>query len=342
MSGRRRPAAFDIEEAEFVGGSEAAGRDPFEEETADGTDEVAADPALARRRRGVRWSALLAAGVSGLVSIAIAFSVQRMISELFARFPVLGWVALALAILAALGFAGLMIRELVGLFLIRRIERLRRRAADALADDDRKAALSVLGELIALYEGRPTTARGRNALRQHMGEIIDGRDLIELAEHEILAPLDREAVRLVVASAKRVAAVTALSPRALVDLAYVAIEALGLVRRLALVYGGRPGTLGFLRVTRHAVAHLAVTGGMAAGDSLIHEVVGRSLASRLSARLGEGVVNGLMTARLGLATIDVIRPLPFSGVRRPRVNDVVGELAKLAPGAGAKGEAKRA
>jgi putative membrane protein len=161
-----------------------------------------------------------------------------------------------------------------------------------------------------------------------MGEIIDGRDLIELAEHEILVALDRRALAAVVASAKRVAAVTALSPRALVDVSYVAFEALGLVRRLAGIYGGRPGTLGFLRVLRHAVAHLAVTGGMAAGDSLIQEIVGQGLASRLSAKLGEGVVNGLMTARLGLAAIDVIRPLPFSAVRRPRVADVLKAVTK--------------
>jgi putative membrane protein len=67
---------------------------------------------------------------------------------------------------------------------------------------------------------------------------------------------------------------------------------------------------------------------MAAGDSLIQEIVGQGLASRLSAKLGEGVVNGLMTARLGLAAIDVIRPLPFSAVRRPRVADVLKAVTK--------------
>ncbi|MEM0909208.1 MAG: TIGR01620 family protein, partial [Pseudomonadota bacterium] len=158
-----------------------------------------------------------------------------------------------------------------------------------------------------------------------------GRDLIGLGEREVLTNLDREAIRAVVSTARRVAAVTALSPRALVDLAYVMFAALSLVRRIAVIYGGRPGTLGFLRVLRHAVAQLAVTGGMAAGDSLVGEVVGGSLAAKLSAKLGEGIVNGLMTARLGLATLDVLRPLPFQATRRPRVNDILGEIARIAP-----------
>ena len=99
---------------------------------------------------------------------------------------------------------------------------------------------------------------------------------------------------------------------------FVLITALGLVRKLALLYGGRPGTLGLITLMRHAVSHLALTGGMAASDSLIQQMIGHGLAAKLSARLGEGVLNGLLTARLGLAAIEVIRPLPFTALRRPR------------------------
>ncbi|MEO1105262.1 MAG: TIGR01620 family protein, partial [Pseudomonadota bacterium] len=239
--------------------------------------------------------------------------------------------ALVLAVLTAVGLHGMVLREWLAMRRLKEVEALRRRADIAVAEDDRKKALSVLNDLISLYADRPQTARGRQALKGHMREIIDGRDLIGLGEREVLAPLDREAVRLIVGSSRRVAAVTALSPRALVDIAYVVFEALSLVRRLAVCYGGRPGIMGFFRVLRHAIAHLAVTGGMAAGDSLIGEVLGQGLAAKLSAKLGEGVINGLMTARLGLAALDVIRPLPFEGTRRPRVKDVLVEISRITP-----------
>ena len=67
-----------------------------------------------------------------------------------------------------------------------------------------------------------------------------------------------------------------------------------------------------------------MTGGMAASDSLVQQVLGHGLAAKLSQRLGEGVLNGLLTARLGLAAIDVTRPLPFTALPRP----VLGDLAK--------------
>ena len=71
------------------------------------------------------------------------------------------------------------------------------------------------------------------------------------------------------------------------------INALRMVRQLAVLYGGRPGALGMLRLFRQVVSHLAVTGGVGVADGVVQQVVGHGLAARLSARLGEGMINGL-------------------------------------------------
>ena len=76
-------------------------------------------------------------------------------------------------------------------------------------------------------------------------------------------------------------------------------------------------------------ANVATTGAIALGDSLIQQIVGHGLAARLSAKLGEGVVNGLLTARIGIAAIDVCRPMPFIGEKRPGVSDFLSELVRL-------------
>jgi putative membrane protein len=137
---------------------------------------------------------------------------------------------------------------------------------------------------------------------------------------------------LVAAAAKRVSVVTAVSPRAAVDLIFVLITVLALVRRLADLYGARPSALGRLRLLRLAIAHLAVTGGIAATDSLIQQVLGHGVAAKLSARLGEGVLNGFLTARLGLAAIEVARPLPFAALPKPRLADLTADLLRRRPG----------
>ena len=116
---------------------------------------------------------------------------------------------------------------------------------------------------------------------------------------------------------------------------FVLWECVRLIRRIAGVYGGRPGTLGLFRLLKAVVSHLAVTGSIAVGDTLLQQFVGHGLAGRLSTKLGEGVVNGLMTARIGLSAMDVCRPLPFLKEERPRLKDLAGDLANFRGGSGA-------
>lgn len=269
-------------------------------------------------------------GFGGLISLAFGLAIDSLIRDLFTRTDWLGWLAVGLAALAVLGLLGLLLREVLSLMRIAKIDALRTNLVNAANADDAKGAQRGLSELMMLYQDRPETARGRQSLSAHMREVIDGRDLIILAERDLLAPLDLEATRIVMNSAKRVSLVTAISPRALVDLLAVLFENIRVIRRLSALYGGRPGTLGFVRLARHVVAHLALTGGMAAGDSLVSQVLGHGLAARLSARLGEGVINGLLTARIGIAAIAVCRPAPFVDTNGPTVSDFMSELISTA------------
>jgi len=317
----RKPAAFDLDEVRY----EAEDLYPAE-------DSAPAVPIPPRPRR--RWLALLFSAVGGLILLAVGFAVDALVRNLFERAVALGWVALALAALAVIALIALIVREMVALLRLQRIARIHARAAAAAADDNGAEALAVVAELTGLYRGRPETSRGRSELARQRGEIIDGRDLIGLAETQLLVGFDRTAKRMIMDSSKRVAVVTAISPRALVDIVFVGAEVLRLIRRLATLYGGRPGTLGFLRLARATVTHLAVTGGMAAGDSLVQQILGHGIAARLSARLGEGVVNGLLTARIGIAAVEVCRPLPFVTVAPPRLADVMSALRSTAQDVG--------
>jgi putative membrane protein len=179
---------------------------------------------------------------------------------------------------------------------------------------------------MALYADRPDLAPGRRATEARVDDVIDGRDRLVLAEADLLAPLDAAARRLVSDAAARVSVVTAVSPRAAIDVIFVVVATLGLIRRLAALYGGRPGFMGLARLTRLVLTHLAVTGSIAVGDGLAQQLIGHGLAAKLSARLGEGVINGLLTARVGVAAIDVCRPLPFLERRRPQISEIMAGI----------------
>jgi putative membrane protein len=61
-------------------------------------------------------------------------------------------------------------------------------------------------------------------------------------------------------------------------------------------------------------------------------MLGHGIAAKLSQRLGEGVLNGLLTARLGLAAIDVTRPLPFTALPRPALAGLAKDLLRKRDG----------
>lgn len=285
-------------------------------------------PAAPLARRRWPWARLLWSALGGLLMLALGLGITNLVEDLFVRSRWLGWIGLALAASAALALVVVAVREVVGVMRLATVENLRMRAADVIALDDRLAAQALLSDLLAFARGAPRLARGRTALEAHARDIIDGADLVRLAERELMPPLDEEARRLVAAAAKRVSVVTAVSPRAVVDMAFVLVTALRLIRALAELYGGRPGAIGLMRLVRLVVTHLAVTGGMSAGDSILQQMLGHGVAAKVSARLGEGVLNGLLTARLGLAAIEVARPLPFAALRAPSITELAGGLLR--------------
>ena len=331
----RRPAAFRLDDPRVV----VKDADDGASRLARGTIHITPqpDPSLlpvpldeppAALKRRSWWGTVLWSSLGGLVLLGAGLGVTNLIEDLSVRSQGLGWFGAVLAAAALLALIVIIGREALGLMRLATIEKLHLRATATIASDNRAEADTIVNDLLKLAQNNPRLAKARATLVSHHDDIIDGADMLRLAERELMTPLDQEARRLVSVAAQRVSIVTAISPRALIDVAFVLAAALRLVRQLALLYGGRPGTLGMIRLMRHTVSHLAITGGVAASDSLIQQMLGHGVAAKLSHRLGEGILNGLLTARLGLAAIDGTRPLPFNALPRPVLSDLAKDLLR--------------
>jgi len=300
-----------------------------DEAYSDDIEKLTPPPPPPSPRQRFSFAKLAAGAFSALIAMAAGLWIDSFVREMFSRNDILGWVALGLAATGLLAVLAIVIREVWAISRLKQIEELRQRGEEAKQLDDLKKARRVAIDIAGLFVARPDTAHGRAQLGEHGEDIMDGSDLIHLVERDLLAPLDARAREMVMNSAKRVSVVTAVSPRALVDVGYVLYENMRLIRAISEHYGGRPGTLGFWRLASRVISHLAATGAIALGDGLMQQIIGHGVASRLSARLGEGVVNGLLTARVGISAIDVCRPLKFDAEKRPGVSDFISALTRL-------------
>ncbi len=323
MSGtpqNRPPATFslddpglDIDEA------------PIEQALA--AEPLALPPPAPEGRRA--WGAIFWSAAGGLVFLWLLLWVQQTVLALLARSDWLGWAATLLFALAALAFVMIAGREIAGLLRLSAITALRRRAEAALSAEDVRAARAAALELRAMFKDRRELAEGVARLKQHRRDILDASQVLTLAERELLLPLDRLARTAIGTSGRRVSVVTSLSPAAIIPIAFVAYENFRMLRGLADIYGGRPGFFAILRLLRLIAAHLAVTGGLAFTDDIVQQFIGHGLTARLSHRLGEGLVNGGFTIRIGIAAVELLRPLPYIEAKKPRLREFMAEFLKF-------------
>lgn len=267
-----------------------------------------------------RWFWGLAGALIGIMAVSALWAA---IDSLLARSAVLGAAAGVLAAGFAIVCLIVIVREVAAFSRLRRIDHVQTAAAKVLAEGDLSGARRITEKLSQFYAARPDLRWGRQRIADRLPETFDTDAALALAETELLAPLDAAALAEVEAATRQVATVTALVPLALADVIAALTCNLRMIRRISEVYGGRSGTLGTWRLTRVVLAHLVATGAVAVGDDLIGSVGGGHLVSRVSRRFGEGIVNGALTARVGVAAVEVCRPLPFAARPRPSVTGIV-------------------
>jgi len=267
-----------------------------------------------------KWAAGL------LLTLAVGLWLEGLWREAFSRNDWLGWTVSGLIGLFVLGMLGMALREWFAIRQIKQVSRMRDEATQAIEEGNSaklRASAITLGQH---FSNDSKTAAGRAKLSELGSEVIDSEDLYALYERELLQSLDQTAISKISAAAKRVSIVTAVSPRALVDVGYVLFENMRLIRSMAEIYGGRAGGLGTFTLARKVITHLAITGAISVSEGLMQQFLGQGLAARVSTRLGEGVFNGLMTARVGIAAMEVCRPAPFYRLPKAKISDFLPRL----------------
>jgi putative membrane protein len=272
------------------------------------------------------WRRLLGFGGGAFLIGLLGLETYDFLVGLFERSDLLGTgfsVLLALTVAGALGLAA---SEIVSLRRLAGLSELRLSAAHLYGSQVHGKAEALLESVEHVYRDRTDVQGLIEQFHARESDALNDGERVQLFAQTILAPMDKRAYQLVKTGARDIGALTALSPLGLLDGLIVLSRTLAMLRAIARIYGVRPGfaaTVSLLRATLRNVVAAGV------GDLVGHAVVetlGASLLSFLSSRAGQGVLNGVLAARIGLGAMQLCRPLPFADHQLPNMKQLRKEL----------------
>jgi putative membrane protein len=168
--------------------------------------------------------------------------------------------------------------------------------------------------------------------QQRKAEYTDA-ELLQLFDLTVLTNIDKAAELQIRQAAMQTGVAVALSPFALSDMVLVLWRGTLMLRELSVLYGAPVGRLRSLAMIKQFVKTVFFTGAAEIAVDVGADLVGAELSGRLSARLGQGVLAGVMVARLGRFAQQQLRPLPGAISDKSLVKQVLTDLVKrLTPG----------
>lgn len=159
-----------------------------------------------------------------------------------------------------------------------------------------------------------------------VSEAHSAQEITYLFSRNVLQPVDKKAQALVSKNAAEAAIIVAISPLALIDMFFIAWRNIRLINNIAKIYGIELGYISRLRLLRMVLLNVAFAGATELVQEIGLEWLSQDLTAKLSARAAQGIGVGLLTARLGIKTMEFCRPLVFSADEKPRLTNIHKEL----------------
>jgi putative membrane protein len=156
-------------------------------------------------------------------------------------------------------------------------------------------------------------------------------EIIDLYDALVVVEQDKQAAVVVSTYSAESAALVAMSPLAIADMLLVVWRNLKMIEKLASIYGVELGYWSRIRLLRSVFINMAAAGASELAIDSGMDLISSSMAAKLSARVGQGIGVGILTARLGLKSIELLRPTPWHHDRRLRLGAIRKQIvAKVA------------
>ncbi len=273
---------------------------------------------IIRPKRGRRWLASgLLAGFGGLVAWQAIDSVVLAVQN--SDWLSLGWTGFITTIASfGLGAIG---RELWKLRKLRNHFSTQEQAETLMTNDAVGQGQSFCEEL-AKRGGIPSHAPSYDRWKNSVSDSHSDAEILDMYDAMVLSEQDRIATQLVSKFATESAALVAISPLAIADMLLVAWRNFTMIDKLADLYGVELGYWSRLKLFKSVLVNMAAAGASELVIDASMDLLSMDLAAKVSARAGQGIGVGILTARLGLKAMTLLRPLPWHKERAVKLSAI--------------------
>ncbi len=164
----------------------------------------------------------------------------------------------------------------------------------------------------------PAYVRWRNSINDSYSD----SEILQLYEGMVITQQDQRAKKVVAKLATEAAVLVAVSPLAIADILLVAWRNFKLIDSLADIYGVELGYWSRVKLFKLVLINMAAVGVTEVATDASMDLLSLDLAGKVSTRIAQGFGVGILTARLGIKAMSLLRPIPWNSDTRVRIGEI--------------------
>nr|WP_319554624.1 TIGR01620 family protein [uncultured Vibrio sp.] len=271
-----------------------------------------------RPKSGRKWLATgLLTAFSGLVGWQAIDSVVTAVQT--SDWLALGWAGFITTVasfgLGALGKELWKLRKLRNHFSIQE-------ESELLVGSDSVGKGKTFCEKVAEQSGVLAENPGFDRWKNSVNPAHSDAEILDMYDSMVVRQQDKLATKIVSQHATESAALVAVSPLAAADMLLVAWRNFKMIDNLSKVYGVELGYASRIKLLKAVFVNMAAAGASELAIDAGMDLMSMDLAGKVSARAGQGLGVGILTARLGLKAMALLRPLPWSPERQVKLGTI--------------------
>jgi putative membrane protein len=219
----------------------------------------------------------------------------------------------------------------------KRREKLKQQACELLSDnplikEQDTSSLDVKTFCQKVSENLPCdlVSEQEQAFQDAVNSQYSDAELLQLYSRLVLTKVDEKAMGEIAKFSTEAVVLVALSPVALIDMLIILWRNLRMINKVALLYGIKLGYWSRIKLIRQVFINMVYAGASELIADFGSDMIGADLLGKLSGRLAQGLGAGMLTARLGVKTMQLCRPIPFED--KPKLAHVRKEMLSTIKG----------